>query len=103
MHRSRIGNGRCVRQGDATQLALIQQVDTLYVNLTQSSAEVMQLRQALKDGQLKGASKEAKVTLVLEDGSIYPHDGRLLFSDITVDESTGTVTLRAKASTRIEC
>ena len=94
--RALVTEGALVGQGDATQLALIQQIDTLYVNLTQSSAEVMQLRQALKGGQLKGAAKgEAKVTLVLEDGSVYPHDGKLLFSDITVEESTGTVTLRA--------
>ena len=54
------------------------------------------MRKALQDGQLQGVSKdEAKVSLVLEDGSIYPHDGKLLFSDITVDESTGSVTLRA--------
>lgn len=94
--RALVTEGALVGQGDATQLALIQQIDTLYVNLTQSSAEVTQLRQALKAGQLKGAAKgEAKVTLMLEDGSIYPHDGKLLFSDITVDESTGTVNLRA--------
>ncbi len=94
--RALVTEGALVGQGEVTQLALIQQLDTVYVNLTQSSVEVMQLRQALKSGQLKGTSKdEAKVTLVLEDGSIYPRDGKLLFSDITVDESTGTVTLRA--------
>lgn len=94
--RALVTEGALVGQGEVTQLALIQQLDTMYVNLTQSSVEVMQLRQALKAGQLQGASKdEAKVALVLEDGSIYPHDGKLLFSDITVDESTGAVTLRA--------
>ena len=94
--RALVTEGALVGQGEATQLALIQQLDSLYVNLTQSSVEVMQLRQALKAGQLKGASKdEAKVMLVLEDGSTYPHAGKLLFSDITVDESTGAVTLRA--------
>ncbi len=94
--RALVTEGALVGQGEATQLALIQQLDTLYVNLTHSSVEVMQLRQALKAGQLQGVSKdEAKVALVLEDGSIYPNDGKLLFSDITVDESTGTVSLRA--------
>ena len=94
--RALVTEGALVGQGEATQLALIQQIDTLYVNMTQSGAELMQLRQALKKGELKDAPKdEAKVTLVLEDGSTYPHDGKLLFSDITVDESTGSVTLRA--------
>jgi len=94
--RALVTEGALVGQGEVTQLALIQQVDTVYVNLTQSSAEVTQLRQSLKTGQLKSVDKdEAKVTLVMEDGSIYPHEGKLLFSDITVDESTGAVTLRA--------
>lgn len=94
--RAMVTEGALVGQGEATQLALIQQVDKLYVNLTQSSAELAQLQQALRSGGLKGVSgDEAKVTLVTEDGSLYPHEGSLLFSDITVDESTGTVTLRA--------
>ena len=94
--RALVTEGALVGQGEVTHLALIQQLDSLYVNLTQSSLEVMQLRKALQDGQLQGVSKdEARVSLVLEDGSIYPHDGKLLFSDITVDESTGSVTLRA--------
>ena len=94
--RAMVTEGALVGQGEATQLALVQQIDKLYVNLTQSSAELAQLQQALRSGGLKGVSgEEAKVTLVMEDGSIYPHDGTLLFSDITVDESTGTVTLRA--------
>ena len=94
--RALVTEGALVGQGDATPLALIQQLDPIYVNLTQSSTEVMQLRQAMQSGQLKGASKnELKVTLVTEDGSIYPHSGKLLFSDISVDETTGAVTLRA--------
>jgi membrane fusion protein, multidrug efflux system len=94
--RAMVTEGALVGQGEATQLALIQQLDTLYVNLTQSSAEAMQLRQALKNGELKTvADDEAKVSLILEDGSIYPHEGKLLFSDITVDESTGSITVRA--------
>ncbi|MBS1187613.1 MAG: efflux transporter periplasmic adaptor subunit [Burkholderiaceae bacterium] len=94
--RALVTEGALVGQGDATPLALIQQDDRMYVNLTQTGAEVAKLRQALKDGKLKAASKnEAQVSLVLDDGSIYQKTGTLLFSDITVDESTGTVTLRA--------
>jgi len=95
--RAMVTEGALVGQGEATQLALIQQIDLLYLNLTQSSAELTQLRQALMNGQLKTVSEdEARVSLVQEDGSVYPHDGALLFSDITVDESTGSVTMRAK-------
>ena len=95
--RAMVTEGALVGQGEVTQLALIQQIDSLYVNITQSSAELTQLQQAMMKGQLKMVSdKEAKVTLVLEDGSVYPHEGRLLFSDITVDETTGSVTMRAK-------
>lgn len=94
--RAMVTEGALVGQGEATQLALIQQVDKLYVNLTQSSAELTQLQQALRSGGLKDVSgEEAKVTLVMEDGSLYSHEGTLIFSDITVDESTGMVTLRA--------
>lgn len=94
--RALVTEGALVGQGDATPLALIQQIDPIYVNMTQSSTEVTQLRQALQSGQLQGASKnEARVTLITDDGSTYPHAGKLLFSDITVDETTGAVTLRA--------
>jgi len=94
--RALVTEGALVGQGDATPLALIQQDDKMYVNLTQTGAEVAKLRQALKEGKLKAASKnEAQVSLVMDDGSIYQKAGTLLFSDITVDESTGTVTLRA--------
>lgn len=95
--RALVTEGALVGQGDATPLALIQQIDPIYVNMTQSSAELAQLRQAMQSGQLQGTSKnEAKVTLMTEDGSVYPQAGKLLFSDITVDESTGAVTLRAQ-------
>ena len=59
--------------------------------------DVLRLRKQLADGQFKSvAPGTAKVTLLLEDGSVYPHDGKLLFSDITVDPTTGMVTLRAE-------
>lgn len=95
--RALVTEGALVGQGEATQLAVIQQVDPMYVNFTQSAAEVMQLQRALESGQLKGAGAgAARVTVVLDDGSEYAQPGRLLFSDLTVDATTGQVTLRAE-------
>jgi len=95
--RAQVTEGALVGQGEATPLATVQQLDPVYVNLTQSSAELLQLRRALASGRLKSVGKDkAKVTLVTEDGRAYPHEGKLLFSDVAVDESTGAVTLRAE-------
>ncbi len=95
--RALVTEGALVGQGEATPLAVIQQVNPLFVNFTQSAAEVMQLRRALAAGQFKRAGSEgASVRLMLEDGSEYPRPGRLLFSDLTVDATTGQVTLRAE-------
>jgi membrane fusion protein (multidrug efflux system) len=85
-----------VRQSDATLLATVQQLDSVYVDVSQSSAEVLRLRQDLEKGVLQQADKSGPaVSLKLEDGSVYSEVGRLQFSDISVDESTGSVTLRA--------
>ena len=90
-----------VGQGDATQLAVIQQIDPMYVNFTQSASEVMKLRKAMESGSFKRAGPEAaSVRIVLEDGSEYASPGRLLFSDLTVDSTTGQVTLRAEVPNR---
>ncbi|HQS20003.1 MULTISPECIES: efflux RND transporter periplasmic adaptor subunit [unclassified Acidovorax] len=96
--RALVTEGALVGQGEATQLAVIQQVDPVYVNFTQSAGEVMKLRRALADGQLQraGGSEAAIVRVVLEDGSEYALPGKLLFSDLTVDPSTGQITLRAE-------
>ena len=95
--RALVTEGALVGQGEATQLAVIQQIDPLYVNFTQSAAEVMKLRRALDGGQLKRASNQAaSVRLVLEDGTEYARSGRLLFSDLTVDATSGQITLRAE-------
>lgn len=96
--RSLVTEGALVGQGEATPLAVIQQIDPMYINFTQSAAEVMKLRQAMEDGQLKraGGSNAASVRVVLEDGSEYTRPGKLLFSDLTVDASTGQITLRAE-------
>ncbi|WP_082584343.1 efflux RND transporter periplasmic adaptor subunit [Noviherbaspirillum sp. Root189] len=95
--RALVTEGALVGQGEATPLAMIQQLDPVFVNLTQSSNDMLQLRRAMANGQLKRVGKdEAKVTLVGEDGRPYPHSGKLLFSDVAVDESSGAVTLRAE-------
>ena len=95
--RALVTEGALVGQGEATPLAVIQQVDPLFVNFTQSAAEAMKLQRALASGQLKDAGTgAASVRVVLEDGSEYAKPGRLLFSDLTVDSATGQVTLRAE-------
>jgi len=95
--RALVTEGALVGQGEATPLALVQQIDPIFVNVTQSSADLLRLRQALASGRLKSAGRgQAKVTLVTEDGRPYPHSGKLLFSDLTVDESTGAILMRAE-------
>jgi membrane fusion protein (multidrug efflux system) len=92
-----VTEGALVSQSAATPMAVIQQMDPIYFDFTESSAEVLKLQKELAAGQLKSAtSGEPKVTLELGDGSTYPHDGKLLFQDITVDPSSGMVTLRAE-------
>ena len=94
--RSLVTEGALVGQGEATQLAVVQQIDPMYVNFTQSTSEVLRLRKALDSGKLARAAAAAAVRVVLEDGSEYPRIGRLLFSDLTVDPSSGQITLRAE-------
>jgi membrane fusion protein (multidrug efflux system) len=92
--RALVTEGALVGNGEATPLALIEQVDPIYVNFTQPGADLLRLRQAVKAGSLKEADR-AKVELILEDGSVYPQPGKLLFSDLAVDPLTGSVSLRA--------
>lgn len=95
--RALVTEGALVGQGEVTQLATVQQIDPIYVNLTQSSTDILKLQQAMKSGQLQSVGKgQAKVTLVTEDGSAYPQSGKLLFSDLTVDPTTGSVSIRAE-------
>ncbi|MBK9200737.1 efflux RND transporter periplasmic adaptor subunit [Candidatus Skiveiella danica] len=95
--RALVTEGALVGQGEATQLAVIQQIDPMYVNFTQSAGEVIALRRALESGQFKRAGGQAaSVRVLLEDGSEYPLPGKLLFSDLTVDPTTGQITLRAE-------
>lgn len=93
--RSQVTEGALVGHGEATLLATIEQVDPIYANFTQPGADLLRLQRAFKSGKLKRAGS-AQVELVLEDGSIYPRPGKLLFSDLAVDPSTGSVSLRAE-------
>lgn len=79
---------------NSTKMASIRQNDPLYVNITQSAGEILELRRQLASGQ-KVLNSAIEVGIVLEDGSEYPHKGRLLFADSTVDKNTGQVTVRA--------
>jgi membrane fusion protein (multidrug efflux system) len=94
--RSTVTQGALVTANQAEALATVQQLDPIYVDLTQSSTQLLKLRRALADGRLeKPDGEQAKVTLILEDGRVHPHAGRLESSEVTVDQGTGTVTLRA--------
>jgi membrane fusion protein (multidrug efflux system) len=95
--RALVTEGALVGQGEATPLAVIQQINPVFVNLTQSSSDVLRLRRALASGQLQSAGEgQAKIMLATEDGKPYPQPGKLLFSEVSVDESSGTVSLRAE-------
>lgn len=92
-----ISEGALVVQNDAASLATIQQLDPIYADFQQSVTEMNQLRRALESGDLDRIAPDAmKVRLVLDDGSIYPLPGKLLFSDAKVDAHTGQVTLRGE-------
>ena len=94
--RSTVTDGALVTASQTAPLATIQQLDPVYVDVTQSSAELLRLKRNLANGELKGQdASQAKVKLLLEDGSSYPQEGILKFSEVTVDQSTGSVTLRA--------
>jgi membrane fusion protein (multidrug efflux system) len=93
---SQVTQGAYVQAGAATLLTTIQQIDPIYVDLSQASVEGLQLRREVASGHLKLTGKDqAKVTLTLEDGSNYPLPGTLQFSGTTVDPATGSVTVRA--------
>lgn len=94
--RSTVTGGALVTANQASPLATIQQLDPVYVDVTQSSVELLRLKRHLASGEIKGENADqAKVRLLLEDGSPYPQEGILKFSEVTVEQSTGSVTLRA--------
>nr|WP_239467315.1 efflux RND transporter periplasmic adaptor subunit [Rhodoferax koreense] len=96
--RALVTEGALVGQGTPTPLAVIQQINPMYINFTQSAAEVLALRQGLASGKLKRApgSEAASVRVVLDGLGEYAQAGKLLFSDLTVDATTGQITLRAE-------
>jgi membrane fusion protein (multidrug efflux system) len=93
---AQVTEGAYVQANSATLLATVQQINPIYVDLSQSSVDGLRLRREVASGQIKlDGPNQAKVALVLEDGSHYPLYGRLKFTDITVDQGTGSVTVRA--------
>jgi membrane fusion protein (multidrug efflux system) len=93
--RALVTEGALVGHGEATLLTTIEQIDPIYANFTQAGADVLRLQQAFQSGELKRTGS-TQVELVLEDGSIYPRPGKLLFANLAVDPGTGSVTLRAQ-------
>jgi membrane fusion protein, multidrug efflux system len=94
--RSEVTEGAYAQAATATRLAVIQQLDPAYVDVTQSSAELMRLRRNLESGKLQSAGAgKAKIALITEDGKEYGQPGTLQFADVTVDPGTGSVALRA--------
>ena len=93
---SQVTEGAYVQSSAATPLTTIQQIDPIYVDLNQSSVQGLRLRRDIATGKVKiNGPNQAKVTVILEDGTEYPTLGTLQFTDITVDPSTGSVTVRA--------
>jgi membrane fusion protein (multidrug efflux system) len=95
--RALVTEGALVSQTEATQLAVIQQTSTVYINFTQSAGELLRLRRASTGTHTSATEDKAvPVRVVLEDGSELPRAGKLLFSDLTVDQTSGQITLRAE-------
>ncbi|MDR6503025.1 membrane fusion protein (multidrug efflux system) [Burkholderia ambifaria] len=93
---SQVTPGAYVQASQATLMSTVQQLDPVYVDLTQSSLDGLKLRQDVQSGRLKTSGPgAAKVSLILEDGKTYAEPGKLQFSDVTVDQATGSVTIRA--------
>ncbi|MGF6351776.1 efflux RND transporter periplasmic adaptor subunit [Variovorax sp. W2I14] len=93
---STVTPGALVTANQAAAMTTVQQLDPIHVHVTQSSSELLRLKRELASGRLQRANgAEASIQLLLEDGSKYPHAGRLTFSGVTVDAGTGSVTLRA--------
>ncbi|OQB52025.1 MAG: Multidrug resistance protein MexA precursor [Deltaproteobacteria bacterium ADurb.Bin151] len=94
--KSSVTEGALVAVGQSTALATIQKLDPMYVDITQSTADLLRLQRGIKEGRLNQSdANQRKVQLILEDGSTYPLSGTLQFRDVTVDPTTGSVILRA--------
>lgn len=90
--RSSVTQGALVTANQSETLAVVQQLDPIYIDIAQSSSEQLRLRRAISEGELKGV--ELPVTIRLEDGSTYSHEGEIAFSEVSVDNQTGSYTLR---------
>ena len=93
--RADVTEGAYVQQAGATLLATVQQLDKVYVDMTWSSAEALRMRRAIESGELQTIGGEAAVTIILEDGRDYGTTGTLQFTDVSVDQTTGSLSLRA--------
>lgn len=93
--KSLVTEGALVSSGQTNPLTTIQQLDPMYVDVTQSSDQFLRLKEELATGRLKQEAGKARVRLLLENGREYPATGTLEFSDVTVDQSTNSITLRA--------
>ncbi|HID4045658.1 efflux RND transporter periplasmic adaptor subunit [Pluralibacter gergoviae] len=94
--RSLVTEGALVTNGQANYLTTITQLDPIYVDISESSRNLLSLRKMIESGKLRKVSDhEAAVRLVLEDGTPYPNEGRLEFAEVRIDETTGSVILRA--------
>ncbi|NIF23352.1 MULTISPECIES: efflux RND transporter periplasmic adaptor subunit [Pantoea] len=93
--KSSVTEGALVQSAQTTALATVQQLDPMYVDVTQSSDDFLRLKAELESGQLQQNNGKASVTLLMQNGSTYAQQGSLEFSDVTVDETTGSITLRA--------
>jgi len=97
--KSLVTEGALLSATEATKLATIQQLDSVYVDFTQSTTEILRFRRSFEERKAQGAKPgEARVTLLLEDGTPYAQAGKMLFADVTVDETTGSVGLRASVA-----
>ncbi|SAI71350.1 acriflavine resistance protein a [Bordetella ansorpii] len=95
--RSAVTEGALLTANQTSPIATVQQIDPIYVDVTQSSVQLLRLKRALASGMLKqsGGEQAAEVTLTLEDGTRYTQTGKLQFSEVTVDPTTGSVVVRA--------
>jgi len=95
--KAQVTEGALVGEGDATKLAIIQQIDPVHLDFTQSASELNAIKRAILEGKVEPMfSPKTSVRLLLEDGTEYAHAGKILFSEVSVDPSTGMVSLRAE-------
>lgn len=93
--KSNVTEGALVQNGQPAALTTITQLDPVYVDVSQSSSDFLRLKQEITSGKLKQENGKVKVELIISNNQPYPHTGTLEFSDVTVDPTTGSITLRA--------